>query len=448
MRYSFQFLCVCALGVMPLVGCSESGGDGGSAGSGGAAGIGGTGGPAAVCGDGSVEGTEACDDMGESATCDDDCTLAECGDTVLNLTAGEECDDGNTMDGDGCDATCLLPPAALFNGTYFYQALAGNFPVPAGYSWWGDLIADGVSEITGGTLSWNNGAGGIFSDSAPEISYTVDAMRRMTWPGGGAFNLQGGIATDGSVATMSSIGATGWPGLAILVRRGGNFDLGSLDDTYHLSGFCIIGATDVSLWGAVAFDGSGGASEELSGNTNGLVVAPAPPISQTYTVAADGTATYTLGSFNQPTEGGILLGGDLVVLAGSTDGAAPCLLVLIRQSTAASASTLSGDYHIGAFLADAGAPPPNFSSFTGTGSSDGVGTVTTNMGGIINVDGAVAPFPAAMTNDTYTVAADGTLSVTIAGTTLVGSVSPTGDFAVLSGGRTMGSFPQLWFFVR
>ena len=72
-----------------------------------------------MCGDGSVEGTEACDDMGESATCDDDCTLAECGDTVLNLTAGEECDDGNTMDGDGCDATCLLPPAALFNGTYF-----------------------------------------------------------------------------------------------------------------------------------------------------------------------------------------------------------------------------------------------------------------------------------------------------------------------------------------
>jgi hypothetical protein len=53
-----------------------------------------------------------------------------------------------------------------------------------------------------------------------------------------------------------------------------------------------------------------------------------------------------------------------------------------------------------------------------------------------------------VTNDSYTVAADGTLSVTIAGTTLVGGVSPTGDFAVLAGGRTMASFPQLWFFVR
>ena len=47
MRYLFGFLCVCALGVMPLVGCSETSGDGGSggsAGTGGSAGSGGTGG--------------------------------------------------------------------------------------------------------------------------------------------------------------------------------------------------------------------------------------------------------------------------------------------------------------------------------------------------------------------------------------------------------------------
>ena len=29
-----------------------------------------------------------------------------------------------------------------------------------------------------------------------------------------------------------------------------------------------------------------------------------------------------------------------------------------------------------------------------------------------------------------------------------GGVSPTGDYAVLSGGTTAGSFPQLWFLVR
>jgi hypothetical protein len=40
MRYLFGVLCVCALGVIPLVGCSETGGDGGS---GGTAGTGGNG---------------------------------------------------------------------------------------------------------------------------------------------------------------------------------------------------------------------------------------------------------------------------------------------------------------------------------------------------------------------------------------------------------------------
>jgi len=47
MRYVFGFLCVCALGVMPLVGCSENGGAGGSGGSGGSGG-GGTGGAEAT----------------------------------------------------------------------------------------------------------------------------------------------------------------------------------------------------------------------------------------------------------------------------------------------------------------------------------------------------------------------------------------------------------------
>jgi cysteine-rich repeat protein len=65
-------------------------------------------GPCPVCGDGVTDAPEECDDAGESASCDADCTLAECGDGTLNTTAGEECDDGNTTPGDGCDASCLI----------------------------------------------------------------------------------------------------------------------------------------------------------------------------------------------------------------------------------------------------------------------------------------------------------------------------------------------------
>jgi len=51
MRYLFGLLCVCALGVVPLVGCGETAeGAGGTAGSGGRAGTGGTGGSAGAGG--------------------------------------------------------------------------------------------------------------------------------------------------------------------------------------------------------------------------------------------------------------------------------------------------------------------------------------------------------------------------------------------------------------
>jgi cysteine-rich repeat protein len=64
----------------------------------------------ASCGDGTINLTalETCDDSGESLTCDVDCTAAVCGDFVTNTTAGEECDDGNTVPGDGCDALCVV----------------------------------------------------------------------------------------------------------------------------------------------------------------------------------------------------------------------------------------------------------------------------------------------------------------------------------------------------
>jgi cysteine-rich repeat protein len=44
----------------------------------------------------------------ETATCNSDCTLVGCGDGKVNKTAGEECDDHNSVSGDGCSSTCKL----------------------------------------------------------------------------------------------------------------------------------------------------------------------------------------------------------------------------------------------------------------------------------------------------------------------------------------------------
>jgi len=57
MRYLFGFLCACALGVVPLVGCSETAGDGGSGGTAGSGGVGGDGGSGGTAGSGGVGGT-------------------------------------------------------------------------------------------------------------------------------------------------------------------------------------------------------------------------------------------------------------------------------------------------------------------------------------------------------------------------------------------------------
>ncbi len=65
---------------------------------------------AAVCGDGLVQaGVEQCDSSGMATLlCDPDCSAAKCGDGFINAPAGELCDDGNLVPGDGCESDCKL----------------------------------------------------------------------------------------------------------------------------------------------------------------------------------------------------------------------------------------------------------------------------------------------------------------------------------------------------
>ena len=65
--------------------------------------------PALSCGDGTITPPETCDppgtNGGQANECRDDCTF--CGDFMLDTGHGEECDDGNNVDGDGCSANCV-----------------------------------------------------------------------------------------------------------------------------------------------------------------------------------------------------------------------------------------------------------------------------------------------------------------------------------------------------
>lgn len=63
----------------------------------------------ARCGDGVVDRGEACDDAltQPDGICTPACELARCGDGIRQTVLGEQCDDGNRLDGDGCDRVCL-----------------------------------------------------------------------------------------------------------------------------------------------------------------------------------------------------------------------------------------------------------------------------------------------------------------------------------------------------
>jgi len=59
-----------------------------------------------ACGDGIIDPGEVCDDGNRvnGDGCDNNCTLTGCGNGIV--TGLEQCDDGNAIDNDGCTNTC------------------------------------------------------------------------------------------------------------------------------------------------------------------------------------------------------------------------------------------------------------------------------------------------------------------------------------------------------
>jgi cysteine-rich repeat protein len=109
-----------------------------------------------ICGNAIIEFPEPCDDgnLVNGDGCDNNCTLTGCGNGIV--TAAEACDDGNFVDGDGCSSACerefLNPiPAA---GDHFGQAIAvlgANLIVGAPLHDSTDAINSGIAYLLSGT---------------------------------------------------------------------------------------------------------------------------------------------------------------------------------------------------------------------------------------------------------------------------------------------------------
>lgn len=116
------------------------------------------------CGDGKRDAGEECDlgaDNSNSpgATCRTDCSSARCGDQVVDPI--ERCDDGNRVDGDGCNRLCQTEAGAPLvkssssdggpvmpfeptGGRSLYSSVSSVFPFPTGKGLTDDMLQDAL----------------------------------------------------------------------------------------------------------------------------------------------------------------------------------------------------------------------------------------------------------------------------------------------------------------
>jgi len=214
MRYLFGFLCVCALGMMPLVGCSDTQRECESA-------------------EGCNDGNECTDDACSSAsgTCSntpvDDgrvcsfdgfsgvCVSGVCGE---NLCEGVVCeDDGNECTGDICnfaDGTCNIPDGtACGSGACLDGACTALAPVSGEVILFTDLgpatpAADVTVSVVGTLLSTTTDDDGNFSFDVFAGDWFLHASKEGTWtrinlhnvPTSGAQDLHLSVTADAVVA--------------------------------------------------------------------------------------------------------------------------------------------------------------------------------------------------------------------------------------------------------
>jgi len=187
--------------------------------------------PSATCGDGTVGGLEQCDDdntVGGDG-CRQDCLGNEvCGDQLIDLDAGETCDDGNVTDGDACPASCGVVAAAEASPAGTLQVTPGagsaldvSFTPACDAT---DHAAYGGVGPSAGVLNWTFTACGLGIGGAASFDPGNPASRQLFY-----FVVVGyNASTEGSYG-RSSAG----------VERPEAVGVGACDESQNLTGTCL-----------------------------------------------------------------------------------------------------------------------------------------------------------------------------------------------------------------
>ena len=300
MRYLFGFLCVCALGVMPLAGCSETTGN----------------------------GTRECESLRD---CDDQdvCTFESCVDGVCEYSP--VCDDGND-----CTEYRCTP-------TDDWLVCSDPIPVADGTACAGGTCLDGVCQLTGSVLPCTeqgirnaiSAGGGPYTfdcDGPTTLAARFAIDNDVILDGGGqlivdAFDVQSGVRAELRAFEMTD--------QFVWADRNGISNSGTLEITnssvWGFSGGGIYnGGTLVLRNSSVSGNWHSGitnsgtltiTSSTISGNatgTNGIVVAGGAGIFNSGTLTITDSTVSENGDFSGNGGGGIHNDGGLVTLTNSS----------------------------------------------------------------------------------------------------------------------------------
>ena len=175
---------------------------------------------AADCGDGICENTE----WENCLVCTADCTCGVCGDGVVDFLNGdlviEQCDDGNTVNGDGCLSDCLIEIGYACTGqpSVCYQTVCG------------DGVVEGLELCDDGNTADGDGCNHLCTLETHYICTGQPSVCTMTFCGDGIIvgdQCDDGNAADGDGCSSFCTIEEGWdcdgePSICELMQLCGN----------------------------------------------------------------------------------------------------------------------------------------------------------------------------------------------------------------------------------
>ena len=331
---------------------------------------------------------------------------------------------GNGMMGSNNVTNVAVDCTIIVSGTF----IGVDYGISGDDGSFGITPLDGAGNFT--STSVENNAGTVVSGIFDTGTYTVSA--------GGAIIMNfndGVVSVDGSAIVSADMNTGEQAYIDIEVKQAQtNFTSANLDGTYEVVTYGNSGDSG-TLWTLIA-DGSGNfIGSEVQNNAG--VISPSSAVTGTYAVAAAGALTVspTVGA---PLTGGLSADGNTLVLSQLTSGQGPSITVGIKQGQGAfTIDGVSGTYAIVTQENSGDTGSLWAITFDGAGNINGTG-IRNDVGAISNIT----------VTGTYSVAVDGTLTVSPTGSKpLTGSLSVDGQKLVLTNLNT-GDSPSIWIGVR